>query len=151
MAPYGQPGMLAEQSGALAGAKGPTRRNPLMTFLLPCAVVFGASFLGGLLGKLISPLFFTLFNLVVLGAVIWWLVLAIQMINEVKAVTRNEGFAWWPMFVPFYSMYWAWFLVPQEVMRAKQMVGAQQPVRSVLLYVFLWHYALAADINDLVR
>jgi len=27
----------------------------------------------------------------------------------------------------------------------------QQPVRPIVLYIFLWHFALASDINDMVR
>jgi hypothetical protein len=78
-------------------------------------------------------------------------VLTITMVNELKAVTRNESFAWWPIFIPIYSLIWAWIMVPEEVTRAKQMLGVQQPARSIILYIFLWHYALAADLNDMVR
>jgi hypothetical protein len=73
------------------------------------------------------------------------------MVNEVKSVTRNDGFAWWPMLVPGYNIYWMWLLVPQEVTKAKQMVGAQAPTRSIVLYIFLWHFAFASDLNDLAR
>jgi hypothetical protein len=73
------------------------------------------------------------------------------MVNELKVVTRNASFAWWPIIVPFYQIYWLWFLVPQEVTKAKQMAGVQTPPRPIVLYIFLWHFALASDINDLVR
>jgi hypothetical protein len=42
-------------------------------------------------------------------------------------------------------------LVPQEVARAKQMRGVQAPVRSIVIYLFLWSFALASDLNDLAR
>jgi hypothetical protein len=48
-------------------------------------------------------------------------------------------------------MYWMWVLVPREVAKAKQILGVQQPPRSIVLYIFLWLFALASDINDLVR
>jgi hypothetical protein len=31
------------------------------------------------------------------------------------------------------------------------MMGVQTPPRSIVVYIFLWHFALASDINDLVR
>jgi len=121
-----------------------------MTWLLPLAVVFGGIVLGGILGQLVSGVFFIL-DLAALGGMVWYLLLAIRMANEVKAVTQNESFAWWPIFVPFYNYYWLWIVVPQEVGKAKQMLGVQQPVRPIVLYIFLWHFALASDINDMVR
>jgi hypothetical protein len=48
-------------------------------------------------------------------------------------------------------MYWAWIVVPQEVAKAKQILRVQQSVRPIVLYIFLWHFALASDINDMVR
>jgi hypothetical protein len=48
-------------------------------------------------------------------------------------------------------MYWMWMLVPQEVTKAKQMLGLQQPARGIVLYIFLWPFALASDINEMVR
>jgi hypothetical protein len=53
--------------------------------------------------------------------------------------------------VPFYNYYWLWLMVPAEVKRAKQMMGVQAPPRSIVLYIFLWHFALASDINDMAR
>jgi hypothetical protein len=55
------------------------------------------------------------------------------------------------MFLPFYNLYWMLILVPQEVARAKQMRGVQAPVRSIVIYLFLWSFALASDLNDLAR
>jgi hypothetical protein len=90
-------------------------------------------------------------TLFVLAGSAWYVILAIQMSNEVKSVTGNPNFVWWPIFVPFYSLYWMLILVPQEVTRAKQMRGVQAPVRSLVIYLFLWPFALASDLNDLVR
>lgn len=73
----------------------------------------------------------------------------IKMVNEVKSVTNNQAFAWWPMLVPFYNWYWMALLVPQEVANAKRAVGAQEPVKSPVLYFFLFLWALASDINDI--
>jgi hypothetical protein len=130
---------------------GPTRRNALMTWLLPFSVVFGGFIVSMILAMLVSPAFYGLFSLFALAGGIWSLVLAIIMANEVKAVTRNQSFAWWPVFVPIFQYYWLWIAVPQEVTHAKELLGVQQPTRSILFYIFLWHYALAADLNDMAN
>jgi hypothetical protein len=31
------------------------------------------------------------------------------------------------------------------------MAGLQTPPRSIVLYIFLWQFALASDINDMAR
>jgi len=30
-------------------------------------------------------------------------------------------------------------------------MGVQAPTRSIVMYVFLWHFALASDLNDMAR
>jgi hypothetical protein len=161
MAPYGSPygqagppapgGVGTLQSAGVAPGL-PKRRNALMTLLLPMAVMFGSIIVGTLLAVLVSPTIGSLLMMLgILGGAVWGLITAIQMSNELKAVTRNPAFAWWPIFVPFYNYYWLWFLVPQEVAKAKQMAGVPAPVRSIVLYIFLWPFAFASDLNDLAR
>jgi hypothetical protein len=158
MAPYGQqPGAMPPGVGVgtlqSAGVgSGPRRRNALLTFLLPLAVMLGGTmFFSVLAGILGVGALFGLAALAYFGGLGWLLFNTIQMANEVKAVTRSQGFAWWPFFVPIYNLYWMWILVPQEVAKAKQMLGVQAPVRSIVLYIFLWQFALASDINDMAR
>jgi hypothetical protein len=158
MAPYGQPpgGMVPGVGvGTLQSAgvsAGPRRRNALLTFLLPLVVMIGGMIVFGLLAALLNvPAIGALAMLAYLAGLGWFLFNTIQMANELKVVTRSPGFAWWPIFVPIYGLYWAWILVPQEVAKAKQMLGVQAPVRSIVLYIFLWHFALASDINDMAR
>jgi len=122
-----------------------------MTLLLPLAVIVAGSILGSVLANLISPTFLMLNSIVSLVGAVWYLLLAITMANEVKAVTRNPAFVWWPILVPIYQWYWLWVLVPQEVMKAKRALGVETPVRSILLYVFIWPFAWASDLNDMVR
>jgi hypothetical protein len=157
MAPYGQPGGMAPGVGigtlqsAGVGA-GPRKRNPIMVLLLPLAVMIGGLvFFGVLAGVLQVPAIFVLGFLSYLAGLGLFFFNTIQMANELKTVTRSPGFAWWPILVPIYGMYWAWILVPQEVAKAKQMLGVQIPVRSIVLYIFLWPFALASDINDMAR
>ena len=156
MAPYGQapggamqvPGIGTLQSAGVGTQ--PTRRNALMTFLVPALVMFGGIVLSVILAFIYAPLG-SLAGLFVLAGGVMYLLSAIKMINELKSVTKNAAFPWWPIFVPIYSIYWMWFMVPAEVAKAKQMVGVQTPPRSIVLYIFLWHFALASDINDMVR
>jgi hypothetical protein len=156
MMPYG--GAVGGPQNAMVGtlpssgvAAGPTRRNALMTLVLPMAVVFGGivvSVVGGIIGVSIVGL---LGSLISLGGFVWYLLFLIQMAGELKAVTGNASFAWWPILVPFYGLYWLLVLLPQEVARAKQMRGVQLPPRNVVLYLFLANFALASDLNDLAR
>ena len=150
MTPYAQgPGSLLGRSPA--AATGPTRRNPLMVLLMPFAVLFGGSILCTILSILVSSVFGFVQLLFVLGAGAWFLMLVIPMVNELRAVTQNQNLAWWPILVPFYNYYWAWLVIPQEVAKAKQMLGVQQPPRPIVLYIFLWPFALASDLNDMAR
>jgi hypothetical protein len=159
MAPYGQGGPMAMGSpGAMLSAatgpsSGPTRRNALMTMLMPFGVGVGVVVLGFILTIITGSVLISLVQmLLVLGIFVWFLLTAvIPMVNELKFVTRNESLAWWPFFVPFYGFYWMWIIIPQEVAKAKQMLGVQQPPRSIVHYIFLWPFALASDINDMVR
>jgi hypothetical protein len=154
MTPYGQaPGTGGALVGTLSspGTKGPTRRNALMTLLLPFAVIVGGSVVCTTLSILVSSVFSVLQLLFVFGGLGWFIYLTIPMVNELKTVTQNANLAWWPLLVPVYSMYWAWFLIPAEVSRAKQLLGVQQPPRPIVIYIFLWPFALASDLNDMVR
>jgi hypothetical protein len=161
MQPYQPPGAIAG-SGTLQSAGntllGPTRRNALMTLLIPMGIIVGGSIVGNILTRIlmeVSPALAMVGSLLTLlltlGGCVLLLLSVIKMVGELKSVTRNDSFAWWPMIVPIYSIYWACMLVPPEVTKAKQALGVQQPTRGLVLYLFLLPYALAADINDMVR
>ncbi len=123
-----------------------------MTLLVPAGIMFGGILVGTIISIVGLVLVGSLLSLVgVLAGAVLFLLSAIKMIGELNTVTRNASFPWWPILVPFYGMYWMWMLVPAEVGRAKQMMGVQTPPRGIVLYVFLFPYALASDINDLVR
>lgn len=153
MASYGQQAagpMAGTLKSSGAAPLAPTRRNALLTMLLPAGVIFGGVFLSILLAFVVSPSLGSLASLFALGGGVWYLLLAVQMVSELKSVTRSEELAWWPLIVPIYQLYFMWVVVPQEVAKAKQMVGAPKPPQNLLLYIFVWHYALASDLNDLV-
>jgi hypothetical protein len=164
MAPYGQQGMQAPgpMLGTLQSAgqgSSPTKRNALMTFLMPMICVFGGVILATIMGVIagaagvpaLALVGSLLYLIGVLGGSVIGLLSTIKMINELKTVTKNAAFAWWPVFIPFYNYYWLWVMVPAEVKKAKQMMGVQAPPRGIVVYVFLWLYALASDINDMAR
>jgi uncharacterized membrane protein len=144
-------------AAASAGGTRPTQRNPMMTIGLP----FGC-FLGGIVVDVVFSVLgmvthvgaiAALGGLIALVAFVagayFAIISIIKMVTEVKSVTNNQAFAWWPMIIPFYNWYWMALLVPQEVANAKRAVGAQEPVRSPVLYFFLFLFALASDINDI--
>ncbi len=153
MVPYGQGqggplvGTLKSDSGMPAA---PMRRNALFTLLLPLAVMFGGCIVSAVLAVM-SPALGSLSALFVLGGWVWYLLLAAQMIRELKSVTRSVELAWWPLIVPIYQLYFMWLVVPQEVTKAKQMLGLRQPPQPIVFYIFLWPFALATDLNDMVR
>jgi len=141
--------LLGHPRSAAAPA-GPQHRDPRVTFLVPLGMVFGGVVLSTVLWMIFWPLG-VVGDLVVLAGVALHVVVAIPMVNEVKAVTRNDGFAWWPLLVPLYNVYWAVVLLPEEIKKAKQLLGVKQAVRPPVLYFFALLYALASDVNDLVR
>ncbi len=146
------PGPLVGTLPSPSKTIGPRRRNALLAWLLPLCVIVGGLVIGAILAALLGSIaIFLLFELVSLAGAAWYALLGIQMAIELKSVTQNPEFAWWPFLIPFYNMYWAWILVPQEIARAKQKLAIQQPPRSIVLYIFLWHFALASDLNDMVR
>jgi hypothetical protein len=144
------PGMMGTLQSA-GNATGPTKRNPLMTFLVPGLVIFGGIIISTILGIAVSGALSSLSVLFLLAGMVMYLLSAIKMVGELKTVTRNASFAWWPILVPFYNYYWLWILVPAEVAKAKQAMGVQAPTRSIVIYVFLWHFAFASDLNDMAR
>jgi hypothetical protein len=157
MAPYGQapmaqPGVMGTLPSAGVGGSSPTRRNALMTFLLPFGIIFGSVIVGNIIAFAVSIAVGMLLMLVglIAGSVIG-LLNTIKMINELKSVTRNAALAWWPILIPIYNIIFMWFTVPAEVTKAKQMMGTQAPPRSLVVYIFLWPFALASDLNDMVR
>jgi hypothetical protein len=129
-----------------------------MTLLIPMGVMIGGAIVGTILTMVLAAVSPSLalvgsllMLLMMLGGSVLLLLSVIKMVGEVKSVTRNESFKWWHILIPFYNYYWLWILVPQEVTKAKQMLGVQQPTRGIVVYIFLFPYAFAADINDMVR
>jgi hypothetical protein len=154
MAPYGQPPgpMVGTMKSPGTSPTAPTRRNPLVTLLMPFAVILGGMFLSALVGLALSPGLGWLFGLLfVLAGSAWYVLLGVQMVGELRSVTRSEELVWWPLVVPFYQLYFLAFVVPAQVVRAKEILGVRSPAQHVLLYVFFWPFALASDLNDMAK
>jgi hypothetical protein len=130
----------------------PTVRNPLMTFLLPVGIIIFGNILGPILVSVTEMGVFALVGSAIslVGAVLW-IIAIVKMTGELKTVTNNPAFAWWPALVPIYQLYWAVIMLPAEMTRAKQMRGVQTPTRGLVVYLFLLLYAYAADLNDIAK
>jgi len=145
----GLPGVSGMGLQGAAGGR-PTRRNPIMTQLLPLAVMIGGSIVSGILVTVTEVGALSLIGLLAyLAGAVLGVMSYMKMTNELKSVTQNQGFAWWPIFIPIYQIYWMWILLPQEITKAKQMLGVQQPTRGIVVYIFFNLYAYAADLNDM--
>jgi hypothetical protein len=144
--------------GLQAGSGKPRVRNALMTFLMPLILVFGGQIFSVIVGILavsleIPALIYLTYigSLVCLAGAVIGLISVIRMLGEINGVTKSGTLAWWQLFIPIYSYYVMWIVVPAEMQKAKQMVGVQQPARGIVVYVFLWLYAAASDLNDIAR
>jgi hypothetical protein len=147
----GSPMMAPVPSGGMVSSSGarPTTRNALMVMSVPFGCVFGGVVLGILVSVVASGLVGMLLMLAGLAAGGAMGLLAIKsMVEELNSVTKNTGFNWWMVLVPFFGVYWMAMVLPQEVTNAKRAVGSPEPVRSPVLYFFAGLYALASDLND---
>jgi hypothetical protein len=145
--------------GLQQGALRPRMRNALMTMLVPLLIIVGSiavSIAGtivasvsevGIIALITGLLAFVGF----IFAAVVGLMSVIRMTGELNSVTRSNTVQWWMLLIPFYGYYVAWVLVPQEVTKAKQMMQVQAPTRSIVVYIFLFMYGLAADLNDIAR
>ncbi len=123
-----------------------------MTFLVPFGIIVLGNIITRILLMILPVSLYAVANLgslVALAGAILFIYIWVQLANELKSVTKNPAFNWWPILVPIYNWIYLLTMVPPEVTRAKQMVGAQQPTRPQILYFFLPHFALASDLNDI--
>ncbi len=153
MGQFGQQaaGMMQAGMGGPMGPVGarPQRRNPIMVLLMPAAIIVVGQIIGGILGSLIDPMVGLVGTVIALGGVIFALITLFKMLGELKNFTGDADFAPWFILIPCLQYYFAWVKVPEQVTKAKQMAGVQAPTRSIIVYIFLFQYALAADLNDL--
>ena len=130
----------------------PSRRNSVMLLVLTYGLIFGGYIISMLLGMVLNYSLMWLAmlgQLVALVGAVLFLVYSILMLLELKRVTNDESFMWWLVFIPCANYYLLWWLTPLQVTKAKQMAGINIPARHIVLYIFLFPFALAADLNDL--
>jgi hypothetical protein len=121
---------------------------------LPWALLIGGNVVfGTLAGVLEIGALAGVGGLCSLAGFVLFLLGVMKATNDLNAVTGNTGFAWWPIFIPFYNYYWMWIMVPAEVARAKQMRGVQTPPRGFIMYFFpfLFLFAFGSDLNDIAQ
>jgi hypothetical protein len=124
----------------------PTARNAFLTWLIPALCFAAAPPLGGLLG---TTAFRFAPNAAILVGIGIFAFSVKTMVAELTAVTGG-AVVWWHLLIPIYGIYLAVTAIPSEMAKAKQKMG-KQPPRSVIVYLFFFLYAFAADINDLAR
>lgn len=137
--------MDATMTTSLAGT-GPTKRNALTTWLVPTVCFAVAPPLGNFLGT-------TAFRMAPTAAILAGIFIAFAfarvMLSELNS-TAGSKLAAWHWFIPVYGLYWAAVSVQREMATAKQRAG-KGAARGAVLYLFLFLYALAADLNDLAE
>lgn len=141
----------ALQANAPPGAR-PTVRNPMMVLLLTLGLVVGGQIIGAILGAIVSILALV-GSLIALGGMVMFIVYGMGMLRELGNYTQDQNFAWWWMFIPCLNIYFFWFKVPEQVTMAKQKAGIlmAKPTRGIVLYIFLFPFALANDLNDIAQ
>jgi predicted transporter len=145
--------------GLQPGAVRPRVRNALMTMLVPLLIVVGSIAISIAVTVIaisaevpaIAPLGGLLAFVGFIVAAVLGIMSLIRMTGELNSVTRSDAVQWWMFLIPIYHYYVAWVLVPQEVAKAKQMTQVQAPTRGIVVYIFLFLYALASDLNDIAR
>lgn len=122
----------------------PTKRNALMTFLVPAICWALAPPLGNFLGT--TSFRFSPTAAILAGTGIFFMYTR-QMMRELRSVTE-ETFPWWHLLIPIYGLYVAATSLRIEMGKAKQKLG-KGPPRGAIAYAFLFLYAFASDLNDL--
>lgn len=134
---------------AMAGGR-PQRRNAFVLGILPWILVIVLNVVFSVLASALEVAAIALVgNLIVLGIEVWWLINLFRGLNEMRTMSRNPTFPRWPVFIPFYNLYYFLIMVPQEMTKAKQMNGCQVPARNLVLYFLFPVFALQSDLNDL--
>lgn len=70
------------------------------------------------------------------------------MLNELKEYTKDESLQPWHLFIPILNLLMI-LKLPDIVSRAKQMAGSRnQQSAGLVMYLFLFPFALAKDLNQ---
>jgi hypothetical protein len=104
---------------------------------------------GGIGAAVDSAAIMALGNLAQLGILVWWLLVFLKALDEMRHAAQNPAFPRWPIIVPIYNLIYMLSMVPKEVMRAKTLRGLQPSTRPLVLYFFFPVFALQSDLNDI--
>ncbi len=143
--------------GSIGAVGRPTVRNALRTQILPYALMIGGSILATIVTLVLAAIdpslamIGSLLNLLSLAGLVMFYLSLIKMHGELRGVNPQLPFPFWWYFVPILQIYALWILTPQEVEKAKQMLGVREPTRNIVLYIFFPHFAFASDLNDMAR
>jgi hypothetical protein len=130
----------------------PSIRNPIITLLVPTGLSLGGNVLDAIgMSTTDIGLLRVVGWIAEIAGVVLAIVAIVRMTRELRAVTGDYAFAWWPTFVPIYNIVWAVSSLPDEIRRAKLIAGVEAPTRSGVVYFFFLLYAFAADLNDIAR
>lgn len=129
----------------IATAK-PTKRNALLTWLIPVLTYLLTFPAGNYLGTTSLSFLVSVPGSI---SVIFALGSTMMMIRELNAAAGTTLKAWHTI-IPFYNLYWIAVVVPGAMATAKQKAG-KAPPRGAAVYLFLFLYAFAADLNDLAE
>jgi hypothetical protein len=150
-----QGGFGAPQGGFGAAPAGagprPKMRNAIMVLALPIIIIVGGTIVATILASLITPMLGMLALVADIAGMAIGFMNVYAMLNEVKAITQNQAFAWWKILIPILGLIFCWSEVPAKMAKAKQMMGVQTPARSPVLYLLLLPFALASDLNDMAQ
>lgn len=124
----------------------PTLRRPLLTWLVPNAIMALVFPLGAALGT-------TAFRSAPVAALnVGFLLAAFSvylMLREVTGLTGRAGPVWWHFLLPLYSLYWGAVVVRSHLAEVKARHG-KPPPRAAIAYALALPWALASDVNELV-
>ncbi len=140
--------------GALTGPSGsrPTARNAVVVGLLPQVAMFLVSAIfTGLAIALDVGAIAALGHLLQLAVLVWFYLMLLKILDELRCAAQNPAFPRWPIFVPIYNIVYMLTMVPPEIMRAKSLRGLQPTTRPLVLYFFFPVFALQSDLNDLAN
>lgn len=124
----------------------PTKRNALMTWLVPALIYMLTFPAGNFLGTTSLSFLVSLPGSI---SVLITLFSTMKMVAELNAAAGTTVKVW-HIAIPLYNLYWLAVVVPGAMAIAKQKAG-KAPPRGAVVYLFLFLYAFAADLNDLAE
>jgi hypothetical protein len=125
----------------------PKQRNAILTCVAP---MLPAVFVEVLAASTGLAMFDHALPWAIFAGVLLALFMLAAMTRELRSITGNQGFSWWPVLIPLYNIYWTAVVLQAEVAKAKAMRAAPE-ARDSFVYLCCFWWALAEDLNDLAK